>query len=74
MKGSTLDTNRNTDRNNPYYSKDSEWLRKARLQRGKAQHDLAADLRTNQGRLSEWERGLAPIPPDQLARLKAILN
>jgi hypothetical protein len=36
--------------------------------------DLARDLCIDPSHLSKWERGLAPIPDDQIPRIDAILN
>lgn len=53
---------------------DGDWLRQLRQAHGLHQHQLAAKLDINQGRVSEWERDLKPIPEDRLAQIKEILN
>jgi transcriptional regulator with XRE-family HTH domain len=45
-----------------------------RLKRGLHQHQLAAKMDINQGRISEWENGVKPIPPERLEQAKTILN
>lgn len=53
---------------------DGNWLRAMRLKMGLHQHQLAAKMDINQGRISEWENGVKPIPPKRLEQAKAILN
>lgn len=52
---------------------DGRWLRRQRRLRGLYQHQLAALLDINQGRISEWENG-EPIPPERLVQLQVILS
>ena len=52
---------------------EGEWLRQQRKRHGWHQHQLAAKLDLNQGRISEWEHG-KPIPIKWLAQLRRILN
>lgn len=56
-----------------YGGNDGVWLRSMRLKHGLHQHQLAALLDINQGRISEWENG-KPIPPGCLELLKDILD
>ena len=49
------------------------WLKALRLKNGLYQHQLAALLGINQGRISEWEHG-KPIPPDEEEAIKNILQ
>ena len=61
---------------------DGNTLRQMRRRRGYHQHQLAAKLKDlgndkdgiNQGRISEWENGVKPIPPRRQVELRAILN
>lgn len=53
---------------------DGSWLRSQRLKMGLHQHQVAAKLDINQGRISEWENDQKPIPPDCLAQLQHLLN
>jgi len=57
-----------------YYDSNSRWLREARRRRGLHQHQLAAILDINPGRVSEWETGRKQILPGRLKQLQAILN
>lgn len=50
------------------------WLRQKRYANGLYQHQLAAKLDINQGRISEWESNQKPIPIEYLAKLRDILN
>ena len=60
--------------NNSQPSYDGNWLRSMRLKHGLHQHQLAAKMDINQGRISEWENGIKPIPPERLEQVKTILN
>lgn len=53
---------------------DGRWIRAKRLALGLHQHQLAAKLDINQGRVSEWEKGQKPVPPKFLDKIKTILN
>lgn len=53
---------------------DGAMLRSMRLRRGLHQHQLAARLDINQGRISEWERGIKRIPPARAQQLMDILS
>ncbi len=60
--------------NNSQSLHNGNWLRAMRLKKGLHQHQLAAKLDINQGRVSEWENGIKPIPPERLEEVKTILN
>lgn len=53
---------------------DGNWLRSMRLRKGLHQHQLAAKMDINQGRISEWENGVKPIPPERLQQVQTFLN
>lgn len=50
-----------------------QWLKTLRLKNGLYQHELAAILGINQGRVSEWEHG-KPISPDEEEEIKKRLQ
>ena len=52
----------------------SEWLRRERLRAGLHQHQLAARLDINQGRISEWETGFKPLPVYMKERISYALG
>ncbi len=49
------------------------WLKALRLKNGLYQHQLAALLDINQGRISEWEHG-KPMSPDDEEAIKSVLQ
>ena len=51
----------------------AQWLKALRLKNGLYQHQLAALLDINQGRVSEWEHG-KPIPPHEEEEIKKRLQ
>ena len=53
---------------------DAQTLRVMRKARGIHQHQLAAQLDINQGRISEWETGVKPIPADRVEQLWKLLH
>lgn len=63
-----------TNQNSGQFTFDGNWLRQMRLKHGLHQHQLAAKMDINQGRISEWENGVKPIPLKRLQQVKAILN
>ncbi len=48
-----------------------QWLTDTRLHLGLRVHDVANDLRVNQGRVSEAEIGLKDVKPEFMAALDA---
>jgi transcriptional regulator with XRE-family HTH domain len=56
------------DRRTPF----GEWFTKCRLDKGLRQSQVAAFLDVNQGRITEWEQGIA-LPPDDIRQKLAEL-
>jgi transcriptional regulator with XRE-family HTH domain len=55
-------------------SYDGNWVRMKRLELRLYQHQLAAKLDINQGRISEWETGFRRVPSDIVSRIKSLSN
>ena len=54
----------------PRRTTSGRWLYQERLRRNMRQSDVAAYLGCNGGRISEWEQGIHPIPPDVMTMLQ----
>ena len=52
----------------------ASWLRRERHRCGFHQHQLAAKLDLNQGRISEWENEVKPIPAERVRQLRSIFE
>lgn len=57
-------------KNQPLGNDDAQWMRDWRSEHGLHQHQVAAILDENQGRISEIEHGQRALPDDWRQKLK----